>query len=1019
MKKIAYFVAALLLFSSFAVIGIGEGADVKHETIAVSFSKPIFNQKEEFFEVEVEEANNYILKGGKPMLPVFTKTLVLPFGVKITNVECEVGNIENKVLTSKITPAPKPQIKSQIKISTETQVDEIFYTSDEMFPNDWYSYHIGVGLDENMEHKTLMTINTYPVRYNPVENTVSYPEDLSLEIKYEDPNYNPFPATAEYDMVIISPETFATDLQPLIDHKNSFGVETILKLYDEILTEYTGVDEPEKIKYFIMDALEEWGVKYVLLVGGLTNMIYAKPRDDKNKGVTGWHLPVRYSNLVEGEPGYCCDHYFADIYKEGGVFDNWDSNGNGIFAEWSSLKKDTLDEFPDVAVGRLACRNNNEVKSVVDKIITYETGADPSWFEKMIVVSGDGFLDQEDLDFQWDTNGLPDGEYTIYAQTKNPENEEGPQEVIHVILDRSVETKLTFNHEDHLKIENYPNYPYPPIAEIVTVAEGDILGNTDFSYQPGDREAYLNGYTGWANMKYQDGVLSIRGKNYDPKPYGVASDIRVWIKNSAGETVFEDERLGFETYFEGEWTTGDRTVRDRGGVFYYMPPEFDREYIWTSNGNWETQTDVISAFSQGCGFIFFSGHGSPGWWGNHFPGIPGNRGGSQIEGLVVFDFLGPPFLPMEKLTNDNKPPVCVVGGCHNSMFNISLLPSILDRGNNKNTHTYGRPTPECWAWYLTRISKRGAIACMGNTGYGYGNIGDWCNAGGVDNWITTEFFVKYAEGYEILGEAYAQALTSYVNHFRTIGVPESPWDSGHEKTVQQWVLHGDPSLLMGGYQEQADVAVKISGGSSNADGYPKETLQFEAVGDKHYNYEWSFDKDGDGEFDHYYTGKTADEEWASPGVYWVEVTASHNDEVNTYKTIVDIENEPPNKPTKPSGPTGISLGTTYTYKATTTDPNSDEIYYIFDWGDGEVSYSGPHKSGETGKASHSWNEKKTYKVTVGVFDIDAKWSDWSEPLDVSVTRSRQKFNQPLLNFFQNLFEKYPNAFPILQKILQL
>jgi hypothetical protein len=85
-----------------------------------------------------------------------------------------------------------------------------------------------------------------------------------------------------------------------------------------------------------------------------------------------------------------CDLYYADIYKEGGVFDNWDSNGNGVFAEWKGFKKDNLDLYPDVALGRLACRNSREVKSVVDKIINYENNADDSWFKKMIVVSGEG-----------------------------------------------------------------------------------------------------------------------------------------------------------------------------------------------------------------------------------------------------------------------------------------------------------------------------------------------------------------------------------------------------------------------------------------------------------------------------------------------------------------------------------------------------------------------------------------------------------------------------------------------------
>ena len=59
---------------------------------------------------------------------------------------------------------------------------------------------------------------------------------------------------------------------------------------------------------------------------------------------------------------------------------------------------------------RLACVNVTEVRTVVKKIITYETTTYGSeWFKKMTVISGDGFLDQEDLNIQWDTNGLPTG----------------------------------------------------------------------------------------------------------------------------------------------------------------------------------------------------------------------------------------------------------------------------------------------------------------------------------------------------------------------------------------------------------------------------------------------------------------------------------------------------------------------------------------------------------------------------------------------------------------------------------
>ena len=76
-----------------------------------------------------------------------------------------------------------------------------------------------------------------------------------------------------------------------------------------------------------------------------------------------------------------------------------------------------------------------------------------------------------------------------------------------------------------------------------------------------------------------------------------------------------------------------------------------------------------------------------------------------------------------------------------------------------------------------------------------------------DGWISSEFFRQYGEnGYDILGDNYLQTQTEYISHFREFTLPESwwypdyGWDIIDEKTVQQWVLLGDPSLKMGGYQ---------------------------------------------------------------------------------------------------------------------------------------------------------------------------------------------------------------------------
>ncbi|HDS58770.1 MAG TPA: peptidase C25, partial [Thermoplasmatales archaeon] len=701
--------------------------------------------------------------------------------------------------------------------------DVQLYSSHRLFPSSWFSYNVGCGLNGQMDHVTHVTVSLYPVRYLPGDALLYVAEGADVRVTF-DPPVVTLPTVDTYDLAIIAPQTFASELQPLVEHKERMGLATVLKTTEDIYSQYDGVDRPEQIKYFIKDAIEEWGASYVLLVGGLKSIFYAKPRDHPNYGVQGWHVPVRYSNLVSGEPGYPCDLYYADVYKAGGVFEDWDSNGNGIFAEWTDetgAPEDVMDLYPDVALGRLACRSVQEVRDVVNKIIAYETTSYSSdWFERMLVVSGDGFLDQHDLDFQWDTTGLPEGEYTIYAQSTNDQGVTGPADVINVTLDRGASTSLRFNHDDHLNPALQDGYPAPPITEIVSVSEGDVLGSDDYHYEPSEREAYCNTLFWWANVSYADGVLHIRGKSYDPQPYGNVTDVHLWIENSNGEVVFEDYRYHTEVYYEGEWVTGEKSLHGRGGALHYMPERFERDIVWTSNGRFTGQRDVIEAFSRGHGFAFFSGHGSPGYWGDQYPGIPGNRQYGSVDGLTVtqvspfFPWVQFPAFPMKQLANTGQYPVVVVGGCHNSQFNISLIPSVLDifflllLGKNLYMHTYGQPTPECWGWYMVKMPESGAIATMGNTGYGWGWEGEYCTVGAGDGWITSEFFRQYAEhGYGILGTAYTQTQTSYISHFKSFTLPECwwfpdlGWDAIDEKTVQQWVLLGDPSLQMGGYPQ--------------------------------------------------------------------------------------------------------------------------------------------------------------------------------------------------------------------------
>ena len=193
-----------------------------------------------------------------------------------------------------------------------------------------------------------------------------------------------------YDLIIIAPDDWKDSLAPLQQHKESHGIQTMVvglnEIYGGTYFSVQGRDDAEKIKYFIKNAIEEWGIEYVMLVGSyyrlpMRNAVHIW--EDRHRLVT-FAIPT--------------DLYYADIYRyEGGtiVFSTWDTNGNGVYGEVYEDglgENDIIDVYPDVYVGRLACENERIVRNTVEKIIKYENQAyGEEWFKRMILVGGDTF----------------------------------------------------------------------------------------------------------------------------------------------------------------------------------------------------------------------------------------------------------------------------------------------------------------------------------------------------------------------------------------------------------------------------------------------------------------------------------------------------------------------------------------------------------------------------------------------------------------------------------------------------
>jgi len=139
------------------------------------------------------------------------------------------------------------------------------------------------------------------------------------------------------------------------------------------------------------------------------------------------------------------------------------------------------------------------------------------------------------------------------------------------------------------------------------------------------------------------------------------------------------------------------------------------------------------------------------------------------------------------------------------------------------------------------------------------------------------------------------------------------------------------------------------------------------------------------------------------GVVW---TDDRNGAKDIYFATVS---NAPNPPSRPNGPASGRLRTEYTYSTSTTDPNGDQVYYMWDWGDETSDWDGPYNSGEIVSASHRWTSEFTGGIKVKAKDASGEESPWSDPLPVSMPRSRERF----LSFFENFL----NAFPILRYLL--
>lgn len=340
------------------------------------FDEPSFSVTEAGVVLEIRGCRTIGLPG-EPALPVFTACFLLPPGETVA--EVRFLSTETVILPGSFDISPA---RPQIPLGGgpyHAHRNEAVYGSSDAYPGE-----AGILVTEQKyAGMRLAFLAIYPCRVVPSSGTVRFSPSITVTVETaplptgippspprararalraiervvsniedarayvpggrsmlgagDDPDYIPY--------VIITTGSFKSHFQPLVDLRQSLGLRATIVDLDSIYAGFSGSDEQEKIRNFIIYAYTEWQTEYVLLGG-----------DDEIIPHRGLYVKAG----TEIETDIPSDLYYAAL--DG----TWNNDGDQYFGEPGEE-----DLLPEVIVGRAPADTESEVDNFVSKIVSY------------------------------------------------------------------------------------------------------------------------------------------------------------------------------------------------------------------------------------------------------------------------------------------------------------------------------------------------------------------------------------------------------------------------------------------------------------------------------------------------------------------------------------------------------------------------------------------------------------------------------------------------------------------------
>jgi len=389
MRKAILFVIFLTLFTFFTPGTLKAGV----ETVSLNFNEGDVTVVPDGNTVSVSlKGGHPIAVPGEPDLPYYQVLLVLPPGARAVRVR--VHDLREKSILShvRVRPYQMPEIPYDY-MPEPVPESPVYYAR--VFPE----RPVKIAGTQYFRGIPIAVVRVYPVRYSPLKGTLSLVEKIDFDVLYESgiggikPHKQlkfaskiarsflrenvhnkdkislyippgeeikgrpfkvsllPSPSDPPVAEVIVATDELAPLWEDYALYRTILGIPTVVRTMSFIEANYSGVDRAEKLRNFVRDAYQNWGI-IDLILGEDTPRVPARIVKIEIPGVT--------------DPLFI--HFPSDYYF-GCLDGNWNADQDTIFGE----PEDEVDFLPEVFVGRVPVGDSISLTNFIRKVETYET----------------------------------------------------------------------------------------------------------------------------------------------------------------------------------------------------------------------------------------------------------------------------------------------------------------------------------------------------------------------------------------------------------------------------------------------------------------------------------------------------------------------------------------------------------------------------------------------------------------------------------------------------------------------